>query len=258
MTDDIRSLTARLAADPGSLVFLPLAEALRRRGQLDAALVVAQGGVRQYPQLADAHDLMARIRTDRGEGDLAFDAWTEALRHDPGHVGALRGLAYLAFRTGDTARAERHLRTALAAVPDDPATLAALQRVRSVPVAAAAGEASTPLAAPGETAATLLADGQGRRLAGSVRTARGEDVSEPLAAEAAGVGREAERTARLLELGEWRSLNVECEDGQLHFVAPAPDLVLVAMADPGTPAGRLAIVAERAAAAARRWLERLA
>ena len=41
MTDDIRALTARLADEPASLAFLELAEALRRRGQLDAA---AQGG----------------------------------------------------------------------------------------------------------------------------------------------------------------------------------------------------------------------
>ena len=37
MTDDIRALTARLAEEPTSLVFLELGEALRRRGQLDAA-----------------------------------------------------------------------------------------------------------------------------------------------------------------------------------------------------------------------------
>ena len=37
MSDDIRALTAQLAADPASLVFLPLGEALRRRGQLDSA-----------------------------------------------------------------------------------------------------------------------------------------------------------------------------------------------------------------------------
>ena len=37
MTDDIRTLTTRLAEEPTSLAFLELAEALRRRGQLEAA-----------------------------------------------------------------------------------------------------------------------------------------------------------------------------------------------------------------------------
>ena len=39
--EDIRVLTSQLAADPSSLVFLPLGEALRRRGQLEAAEKIA-------------------------------------------------------------------------------------------------------------------------------------------------------------------------------------------------------------------------
>src|SRR6185503_3765511 len=77
--DDIQALTAQLARDPGSLVFLPLAESLRRRGQLDAALTVAVAGSARYPEMAGAYDLIARIRSDRGEGDLAFDACTTVL-----------------------------------------------------------------------------------------------------------------------------------------------------------------------------------
>jgi hypothetical protein len=56
MPDDIRAMTAELAADPASLVFLDLAEALRRRGQLDAAQKVTRTGLARYPELAAAHD----------------------------------------------------------------------------------------------------------------------------------------------------------------------------------------------------------
>ena len=45
MSDDIRGMTAELAADPDSLVFLELGEALRRRGQPDAAFKVARTGL---------------------------------------------------------------------------------------------------------------------------------------------------------------------------------------------------------------------
>ena len=258
MTDDIRALTARLAAEPDSLVFLPLGEALRQRRQLDAALVVAEGGVRRYPTLADAHDLLARIRSDRGEGDLAFDAWTEALRHAPCHIGALRGLAYLAFRTGDLTRAARHLTAAQAVAPDDPAIRSALERVRAGLREAAPAPAPESIPFSGESGGTLLVDGQGRRLAGLLLAGRGADVSDAVAAELAGVAREADRTARLLDLGEWRALAIECEDGNLHLLAPTAETLLLASGDTGTPSGRLALVAERAAVAARRWLERLA
>jgi len=64
VTDDIRALTTRLADEPGSLAFLELAEALRRRGQIEAAHKVARGGLARYPGLADAHDLMARVLSD--------------------------------------------------------------------------------------------------------------------------------------------------------------------------------------------------
>jgi len=66
--DDIRALTAQLARDPSSLVFLPLAETLRRRGQLESALTVAQQGAARFPEMAGAWDLVARIRSDRGIG----------------------------------------------------------------------------------------------------------------------------------------------------------------------------------------------
>jgi hypothetical protein len=61
VSDDIKTLTARLADEPASLAFLELGEALRRRGQLDAAYKVARGGLSRYPALADAHDLLGRI-----------------------------------------------------------------------------------------------------------------------------------------------------------------------------------------------------
>lgn len=269
MTDDIRALTHRLAAEPGSLVFLDLAEALRRRGQLEAAAAVVRGGLARYPALAAAHDLLGRIHADRGEGDAAFDAWTEALRHDPRHVGALRGLAFLAFRAGDFARAERHLLAVVEVQPEDAGAAAALARVRerSHEARVASRDTAPPGAtsrdsgsAPGDSAPpaadTLLVDAHGLRLSGTMIATGGADVSDPLAAEVAGVAREAARAARLLELGDWRSLAVECPDAHLHVAPVTGEATLLARAGAAVPGGRLAVVADRAAEAARRWLER--
>ena len=73
MTEDIRALSAQYAADPTSLVFLRLGEALRLRGQLDAGLKVAVSGLSRYSHLPDAHDLYARILADRQDFATAFD-----------------------------------------------------------------------------------------------------------------------------------------------------------------------------------------
>lgn len=256
MSDDIRSLSAQLAAEPHSMAFLPLGEALRRRGQFAAALAVAETGARRYPALADAWDLIARIRSDRGEGDAAFDAWTEALRFDPRHLGALRGLAYLAFRAGDVERAERHLRAAAEALPDDAGVQRALERVGTARRQQPAPGGDAPPG--GEGVATLLMDDQGRLLAGHLTRPQGGDVSEAVAAQLAGVSREASRATRLLDLGDWMGLAVECPDRGLYLIPPTGDSLLLASAPAELPAGRLALAAERAGAAARRWLERLA
>ena len=129
MTDDIRALTARLADEPGSLAFLELAEALRRRGQLDAAYKVARGGLSRYPSLADAHDLMARVLSDQGDLAGAFDAWSSAVQLDPMRTSALKGLAFLYYRAEDREAAIEHLQRALDVDPDDRSIVETLARI---------------------------------------------------------------------------------------------------------------------------------
>lgn len=281
MTDDVRTMSEALAADPGSLVFLDLAELLRRRGQLGAALKVATAGAARHPGLADAHDLCARIQSDLGDGEAAFDAWMEALQLDSAHLGAHKGLGFLYFRSGELRRALRHLEMAREASPE-PGLDVAIRRVTEA-LAANAPEtragvsedsaAVSPAPAPepplpsdaelfagleGSRDGLLLLDANGLRLGGGIRGRSGADVADAVAAHLAGVSREAARASRLLSLGAWQSVAVECPDGNLHLTPPTDSTVLLTVRDAGVPAGRLALLAERAAHAARRWLERLA
>jgi tetratricopeptide (TPR) repeat protein len=295
MTDDIRSMSAALAADPGNLVFLDLGEALRRRGQLDMALKVAAAGVGRHPALADARDLCARIHSDLGDGESAFDAWMEALQLDSTHLGAHKGLGFLYYRAGDLPRALRHLELAAEASPE-PGLTGAIARVRAAlesmartsaadaarnaaendgaagaPLEVSTASAAGPARAHGSNGdaevfagfdaardGLLLLDANGLRLGGRVRNRSAVDVSDAVAAHLAGVSREASRAARLLSLGAWQSVSVESADGNLHLTAPTDTTVLLTVRDASVPAGRLAILAERAGEAARRWLERLA
>ena len=73
MSDDIRVLSETLAADPSSVVFVQLGEALRRSGQAELAWRVATRGLERHAQRADAHDLVARIAVDRGDFARARD-----------------------------------------------------------------------------------------------------------------------------------------------------------------------------------------
>jgi predicted regulator of Ras-like GTPase activity (Roadblock/LC7/MglB family) len=272
-----------LAEEPTSLAFLELGETLRRRGQLEAAYKVARGGLSRYPGLADAHDLLARILGDQGDLAGAFDAWVEALRCDPMRTSALKGIAFLYFRAGDATAALEHLERAREIDPDDRSIAQALARVKAGELqgnrrAAPAGgqQANAPLtsqpavAEPQEEEAaksqsafpvpedgdhgSMLVDGNGLRLSGSLRGPNDEDVGDRVAAELAGVSKEASRASRLLGLGSWEAIAVESPEGNLFLVAPTPDTVLLTMRDPSLPMARLGLIAERAAREARAWL----
>ena len=280
MADEIRTLTAELAADPGSLAFLRLGEALRVRGQRDAAQKVAITGLTRYPHLPDAHDLFARILVDAGDLERAFDEWDMALRLDADHPGAHKGLGFLYYRAGDLTNALLHLQTAAAATPGDESLEAAVGRVRADLSAAsgpAAPAAESVSPAAGEDAAgaevpstpkifaglegaengLLLLDANGMRLGGGLRTPAGTDVADVVAAHLSGVSREAGRTVKLLNLGEWQSLAVEAKGGNLALIPASDDALLLVVRDGSVPMGRLAFLAERAAKAARAWLDTL-
>lgn len=281
MAEDIRGLSAQLAQDPHSLVFLRLGEALRRKGQLDAALRVAINGLERHPHLADAHDLYARVLTDKHDYARAFDEWDMAVRIAPNHTGALKGLAFLYFKVGDLAQAEAHLEAARKVEPDDPSIEQAIAMMRSgasppspqaaadhTPSASAAPPAAAPTAASGldesrvfaglegANEGLLLIDGAGRVLGGALKDRNGTDVTAPVAAYLAGVSQEAARTAKLLGLGAWSGLSSEGQQGNVHLSHPTPEALLLVVRDRGVPLGRLAVLASRATGMAKRWLER--
>ena len=297
MPDEIRRLSDDLARDPASLVFMPLADALRRAGQLDVALRVAVRGLDRHPYLPDAHDVLARIHADRGDLERASDEWEMALRLDPSHAQANLGLGFVEFRRGDLESAERRLSTVPRA-EQTPGVAAALAHVRSAlgarlanGTAAAAPNDSAPVAprvAPPPTTPratlsvpefptpdpsrtkqlfdsaldasdqhALLVDGDGLVLAGAYTDSSGNDVAEVIAAELAGVSSEAERAMRHLGLGAWTSLLVEADEA-IVAMTPAPNgSLLVVTASRKTPVGLVRLLLDRAPARARDWLVRV-
>ena len=101
----------------------------------------------------------------------------------------------------------------------------------------------------------LLIDGSGRVLGGALKDGGGHDVTDAVAAYLAGVSQEAARTAKLLGLGAWNGLSAEGQQGNVHLAHPTPDALLLVVRERGIPLGRLSILAQRATAMARRWLE---
>ena len=276
MSEDIRVMTAQLAADPTSLVFLPLAEALRQRKLLDPARKVVLAGLSRYPELADAHNLYGRILGDHGDFEQAFDEWGIALRLDPDHAGAHKGIGFLYFVAGKLDQALEHLQAAQATLPDDEGVAAAMARVREALELDGSDPGAPSPTGParvveetediteqvfagleGAENGLLLVDQHGQRLGGGLLSPAGQNVADRVAAHLAGVSREATRAARLLEMGDWETVTVESDDGNLHLASPTADTVLLVVRQSAIPLGRLAALSERAGTAARAWLESL-
>jgi predicted regulator of Ras-like GTPase activity (Roadblock/LC7/MglB family) len=257
------------------MAFLPLAEALRRRGQAELALKVTLRGLERHSHNADAHDLLARIAIDQGDLQRAFDEWDMVLRFAPSHVGARKGMGFVCFQQGRTAEAERYLSEAAAADPDDQSIATALAHIRSGAPPAMAEGAPAPNEAPravpplprpsprmlfadliGDAEQTvLLLDADGFVLAGLYVDGDGADVAEEIGAQLSGVSEEARRAMRHLGLGEWNSITFETEAATIAM-APAPrDALLLVAAARERPLGLVARLREGAVRRATQWME---
>lgn len=265
--DAVSLWSDQLARDPSSLVFLPLAEALRQRGQLDMARKVAQRGIERHPLNPDARDQLARIHADAGDFDRALEEWGVVLRLVPGHVGAIKGIAYVRFQQGDRAEAERLLVAAHDLETGDAAITAAITAVRRPASTPASGAPVIREQGPQGVFADLLADGhsailldpEGVVLAGAHRAADGSDVATAMGAALSNVSDEAQRATRHLQIGEWRAIVFETE-AAIVSLAPAPAEgraaggVLLLSAPPATALGMLRRLLDRCLDRARQWL----
>jgi predicted regulator of Ras-like GTPase activity (Roadblock/LC7/MglB family) len=286
MGDAIARWSEALARDPASPAFVPLADELRRRGQLDAALSIVRRGLARHPDLADAHDVHARLLVDRGDLEAAHAAWERVAALVPGHPGALKGMGFVRFRQGRLAEAERFLAAAAAADPADERNRSALAYVRAQLAATAAygataappppgafavpadGAAVVPAALPRSprelfaglgddgAAVALLVDADGLVAAGEAVTHEGRDVAAELGAAMSGVGEEAARAMRHLGMGEWRAVVFETDRATVAL-APAPSRALVLLAAArATPLGFVRKLLDQARERAARFLAR--
>jgi len=293
VADDVRALSAALARDPSGLVYVELAEALRRRGQVEEALRVAVHGLSRHPQHADGHDCLARIHVDRGDLARAMAAWAHALEIAPEHAGALKGIGFLYFRQGEHRKALTALEHASAAAPDDESVRRALETVRGAagraaesgaaappappPPAAAAAPPPRPAAAAarpgrqesapptdrppvfagleGATADIMMLDARGLVVAGGLQASDGSDASDIAAAALAGVSGEAGRTVNYLGVGAWVTIVAETEHANIVLAPVGDGALLMVRRDRSTPVGLALRIAERARGVAHRWLE---
>ena len=123
---DLQRWSEEVARDPGAPSFVPLADAYRRQGNREAAVLVCLRRLERNPTNVEAHLLLARLYLDNGDRERAHDEWGIALRLDPENFEAHRGIGFVHLERGDFGTARGHLNRAAAVKPGDPAVQEAL------------------------------------------------------------------------------------------------------------------------------------
>ena len=141
----IQEFRRRIQQDPASLAFAQLAEELRRAGRLPEAVQTCRTGLSIHPEYATARATLGRALLDQGELDAALAELTTVLTAAPEHLAALKGIAEIHARRGNSADALATYRRAQSLAREDAElarAIAALEAaVAPIPPAAAIASA---------------------------------------------------------------------------------------------------------------------
>jgi tetratricopeptide (TPR) repeat protein len=115
----IRRYEERLARDPGSLAFAPLADAYRKAGRARDAIRLCREGLERFPQYVTARLILAKALLDDGNPDGALEEVRAILAGSPQEAQAHRLAGDLYRRAGALGDAVRHLEQAVRLDPGD-------------------------------------------------------------------------------------------------------------------------------------------
>lgn len=115
---ELERLRERYHENREGRIFAPLADAYRKRGDLDEALRVCRKGLALHPDYSSAHVILAKIHLDRGDQDAAETAFDRVLELDPQNLLALANLGRLADAAGRTEIAVEYWTRLLELDPD--------------------------------------------------------------------------------------------------------------------------------------------
>jgi len=141
----IRDLEQRMAAMPGSRIFVGLAEEYRRAGRFADALAILRNGLEAHPTYLSARIAIARLFQETGRVDEAVEAFSKVLASDRENLVAAKALGDLYGRRGNAVEAVKKFKLyrALSGDRSVDERIVALERE-----AKAEGVAPPPAAAP--------------------------------------------------------------------------------------------------------------
>jgi tetratricopeptide (TPR) repeat protein len=132
----IEELRRRVQLDPASIAFAALAEEFRRMGRHEEAIETCRAGLQRHPAYLSARVTLGRALIETGDYDAARAELETVLRSAPENLAAIRGLAQIHERLGQSTEMDPHFAAMMNA------------EVERVALAAAAAPSPAPPAPP--------------------------------------------------------------------------------------------------------------
>lgn len=116
MSDNARieKLRRRVESDPASIAFAQLAEEYRRAGSYEEAVAACRGCLAVHPGYVSARVTLGRTLIEISQLDEAALEFDQVLQAAPENLAALRGLAQIHHRRGNSSEALGLYRAAMA------------------------------------------------------------------------------------------------------------------------------------------------
>jgi tetratricopeptide (TPR) repeat protein len=147
-TSEINELKKKLEENPDSPVFVPLADAYRKQGNLQEALNVCKKGLEKNPANTNARVVLGRVYKEQGKIEDAAAELKKVLEVDPENLMAHSSLGAIYMEKNDYQAAIEEYQEILTLNPDDEETQTSLKKA----IERAAGEqkaAKSPKKEPG-------------------------------------------------------------------------------------------------------------
>ncbi|MFQ5596902.1 MAG: tetratricopeptide repeat protein [Nitrospiria bacterium] len=129
LLEEIDRLNHRLAGEPGSRLFVPLAEAYLKCGRPKDAISVLIDGIEKNPSLVAARVLLGKVYREQKRLSEAKAQFLQAIEINPDNIASLRNLACIYQDEGDGEKAIACTRKILRIDPGDKEALNALQKM---------------------------------------------------------------------------------------------------------------------------------
>lgn len=130
----IRRYEERLAKDPTSLAFAPLADAYRKAGRVKEAIALCREGLHRHPDHPGARVILAKAYAADGNEEEALAELNKVAAQTPDDAQCHRLLADLYRKAGDLSQAVAHLERVVALDPGSKDARAALNLLKGNPL----------------------------------------------------------------------------------------------------------------------------